>query len=108
MCILTCELIFHHLNNHTAPLLLGGQYLIDQYSTGGRVCSHQRLLAYVRSEFVPSHLEHLAAELADDEGLVLRVTMLEYKLNDIVLEEYQQRIEKGTRLRLHRIGLASG
>ena len=62
-----------------------GHYLTDEQSTGISVCADERLFTDVGSKFVLGQMDQVTADLRDHTTLVLRPSLLNYKLDHVVL-----------------------
>jgi hypothetical protein len=83
---LTSKLILHHGYNRTDAVLFGRHHFFDQQTSTLRIGGDEGLLANVGSKLVARHVQHLATELGDDKRAIVDSSMLEDKLNNVVLE----------------------
>lgn len=67
--------------------MLGRHDLVNENSAVIDISGNKGLLTNVGGKFVTGHLQHLTTELAYNQLLVLGLSVLEDKLDDIVLKK---------------------
>jgi tRNA A22 N-methylase len=63
-----------------------GHYIVDEESTGISIRTDEGLLADVGSKLMSSQLDQVSTNFRDNTTLVLRPSLLNYKLNHVVLQ----------------------
>lgn len=66
------------------------QYLVNELDPVLAACRHKGLLANVRRELVPRHVQHLSVQLGDDQLPIGGRAMLEDELDNVVLPAVNQ------------------
>ena len=88
---LTGKLVLHHRDHGAEPVRAGRHDLVDEETLVLLVGGNERFLADVGGKFVLCHMQHLSAQLGDDQQPVLRLALFQDKLDDIVLRNVSGR-----------------